>query len=96
MEENKEKLDEYEQAAVMFRQFSKDFRKIAYQLNDRKKNAAVRVLEKVIFEPLEDVNLIGKEEQKIFDICQKVLYCRVKLIEYAQKRHEESKGESNE
>ena len=92
-------LDEVEQSALFINQAAKKFRSIGYNLAQRKKRAAIRVLEAVLFEPLEEVKLSGKEEQELFDLCQAVMYHKGKVLNYAFERAGEKlkkEGDTNE
>jgi len=93
-----EALDEYEQSAAYIYHLSKAFRQIGYKLADRKKRSPIRVLEAVLFEPLEAVELVGQEEKDLFAICQEVLYHKNKLVEYmlTRKENKEKLNESEE
>lgn len=98
MEDKKPELDEYEQSAVMFKHLSSVFRKQVYALASRKKRAPVRVLEAIIFQPLEPVELVGKEEKNLLDLCSNIIYHKSKLIEYAQLKKEQknnNEGDNN-
>ena len=91
------KIDPTENAAYFINAAHKEFKKLAYALADRKKHSVSRVLEAVLFEPLEKVELLGKQEQELFAICQQVMYNKGIVLEYAFKRMEElKKGELNE
>lgn len=79
-------VDEYEQSAQMFHILHSQFRKMGYSLANRKKRAAIRVLEAVLFRPLEDVKVVGKEEQELVDIALQVMYHKNKIAEYAVKQ----------
>lgn len=104
-EEEKPEIDEYEQSAAMFHHLSLNFRRNVYQLANRKKRAPVRVLEAILFNPLEEVKLLGKEEKNLFDLCTQIIYHKAKIMEYVQieKQKEQEvinynnpKGETNE
>lgn len=86
--QEEELQDEYENSAIFLMEASDRFRKLTYALADRKKRAVTRVLEAVLFEPLEEVELVGKEEKQLFDICQAIMYHKGKMLEYAVKRTE--------
>lgn len=94
-------LDEVEQAAMFINQSHQSFRKLVYALAKRKKLAPVRVLEAVLFEPLEKIELVGKEEEQLFDLCQAVMYHKGKVLNYVferageklKKQGEEANGE---
>ena len=91
--------DKYEQSARYFKALHTQFRKLGYQLAQRKKKSPIRVLEAVLFEPLESVELIGKEEQELLAICHQVMYHKNRIVEYAIKERENkpsTKGENNE
>lgn len=91
-------LDETEKAALFINQAHKKFRGLAYGLA-RKKNAVARVLEAVLFEPLEEVKLIGKQEEQLFEICRHVLHSKGIVMKYAfekaEARHIKKEGENN-
>lgn len=96
-ENDTNKLDQDEISAVFVNQAHKEFKQLAYGLADRKKRAVARVLEAVLFEPLEAVELIGQPEKELFELCQKVMYHKGVVLNYAFKRMEElKKGELNE
>ena len=84
-------LDEYEQSAAMFNHLSQVFRKELYKLANRKKRAAPRVLEALLFEPLESVQLSGKEEKNLLEMCSQIVYHKAKIIEYAHIKTNEEK-----
>lgn len=88
-------VDKYEESARFIHTLHATFKKMGYALADRKKRAVVRVLEAVMFEPLEKVELIGREEKDLFAICHQIMYHKNKVAEYALKRNME-KGEKNE
>ena len=95
----KHELDHYEESAKFIKLFHSQFRKMSYKLANRKKRAVVRVLEAMLFEPFEEVQLIGKEEKELFAICHKVMYHKNKVMEYAVKRKQKAeleKENSNE
>ena len=89
----KMEADQYEESAKFFHLSHRQFRQLGYRLADRKKRALVRVLEAVLFEPLEDVETLGKEEKEMVDFCRRVLYHKNKIIEFAHKRKEEAEKE---
>jgi len=82
-ETTKTELDEYEQSAAMFHLLAKRFRQIGYRLAERKKKAPIRVLEALLFAPLEEVKVLGTEEEKLIDLCNQILYHKMKINEYA-------------
>lgn len=90
------KPDEVEQAAIFLNQSHKRFKQLVYNLSERKKRAAPRVLEAVLFEPLEKVELIGKEEQELFDLCLKIMYSKGRVMQFAFEEMEKKKGETND
>lgn len=83
MEDKKPELDEYEQSAAMFNMLSKRFRGMCYDLTTRKKRAVSRVLEALLFEPLEEIELSGKEEKELLDLSRQIIYHKMKIHEYA-------------
>jgi hypothetical protein len=89
--ETVESSDETEQAALFINSAHKEFRRLTFALADRKKHSVSRVLEAVLFEPLEQVELLGKQEQQLFDICQQVMYNKGKVMRYAYDRMEQIK-----
>jgi len=91
-------IDKEEQSALFINQAHKQFKMVAYGLSDRKKRAVARVLESVLFEPLEQVELIGKDEKELFAICQKVMYHKGIVLNYAfnKAKTKLEKGETNE
>lgn len=96
--QQEEKLDEFENAALMFNVLSQQFRQNGYKLAQRKKRSAVRVLEALLFSPLEEVELIGKEETDLLQLCHQIMYYKMKINEYAIMRSEarEKENQSNE
>jgi len=103
--QEEEKIDEYDQSALLFRHFSQVFRKQIYALAKRKKKAPIRVLEAFLFQPFEEVELVGKEEKNLFDLCSSIIYHKMKIMEYVEveKKKEQDmitykpiKGETNE
>ena len=94
----KAEVDMYEQSARFIKTLHATFRKMGYSLADRKKRSAVRVLEAMLFEPLEKVELSGQAEKDLFAICHQIMYHKNKVAEYALKRRmdkENQKGEQS-
>lgn len=93
-------IDEYEQSAAFIHHYHKVFRRIGYDLANRKKKAPIRVLEALLFNPLHDVELLGKAELDLLKLSGQVLYHKGKLMEYAEKRKQEktnnTQGVNNE
>ena len=92
-------LDEYEQSAAFIHHYHKVFKRIGYNLAERKKKAPIRVLEALLFNPLHDTTLLGKAEQDLLKLSSQVLYHKGKLMEYAELRkrnREQTQGETNE
>lgn len=87
----KQNLDQDEQSAIFINQAHKQFRKLCYELANRKKRSIPRVLEAVLFEPLEEVKLNGKEEEQLLDLCLKIMYHKTIIFEYAQKQIDKKK-----
>ena len=92
----KEDYDEYEYSAMMFRGLYEKFKTMGYKLAERKKKAPIRVLEAFIFQPFEEVELVGQEEKNLLDICRQVMYHKMKVNEYALLKQEELNKEENE
>lgn len=90
----KEDFDEYEQSALIFKNLCEQFNKKGYKLADKKKRALVRVIGSFLFEPLETIQLFGKEEKEMVDLCRSIMYHKMKINEYAiiksQKLNEEN------
>lgn len=84
-------LTEDEASAYFVHQAHQDFKRLAYQLAERMKRAPARVLEAVLFEPLEEVELISKAESELFDLAQQVMYHKGiilrKATELADEKH---------
>lgn len=89
-------LDEYEQSAVMFHSLSKHFRKMVYDLANRKKRAVPRVLEAFLFDPLEVVKLEGQAEENLLGLVRQIMYHKMKISEYAAIKQEEKEKAKNE
>ena len=90
--------DKVEESAQYLKVMSTQFKRAAYALGDRKKRSLARVLEAVLFEPLEEVKLYGAEEQKMLDLCKQILYHKNTVSAYALERHmkdEENKQENS-
>jgi hypothetical protein len=91
------KADPTEESAYFINEAHKVFKKLAYALADRKKHSVSRVLEAVLFEPLEEVELFGKEEKEMLELCKQIMYNKGIVLEYAYNRIESNKqGEKNE
>lgn len=82
-------LDPDEAAAYFVHEAHTQFRKLCYALAERKKRSVSRVLEAVIFEPLEKVELFGNEEQELFALCQQIMYNKGVVLQFAMKRFED-------
>jgi predicted lipid-binding transport protein (Tim44 family) len=91
-----EKADPTEEAAYFINEAHKAFKKLSYALADRKRHSMSRVLEAVLFEPLEEVELFGKEEQEMFALCKDIMYNKGIVLRYAYDRIESKQGEKNE
>ena len=91
-----QELDEYEQSAQAFHFLSMQFRKMGYALANRKKRAAIRVLEAALFRPLEDVKLMGKEEEELYQVAMQIMYHKNKIAEYSLKRQMEQEAKVKE
>jgi hypothetical protein len=96
VDDDKKPIDEVEAAAYFINQAHTEFRRLAFALADRKKHSVSRVLEAVLFEPLEKIELLGKHEQELFEICQQVMYNKGKVLQYAFKRIEDKKEKVDE
>jgi hypothetical protein len=94
-DENKP-LDPDEAAAFFVHEAHTQFRKLGYALAERKKRSLVRVLEAVIFEPLEKVELFGEQEQQLFALCQQIMYNKGVVLQFAMKRFEEKVNNKEE
>jgi hypothetical protein len=90
-------IDKYEQSARFIKTLHAKFRGLGYDLAQRKKRAPIRVLEAILFEPLEEIELNGKIEKDLFAICQQIMYHKNKIVEYAiQRKQEAEKEQENE
>lgn len=90
-------FDADENAAIFINQAHKHFKKIGYEVANRKKRSVVRVLEAVLFEPFEAVELLGQEEKQLFDLCQKIMYHKGVLLKYSHEKFNKIKqGENSE
>ena len=87
-------VDEVETSAKTVHLLFGAFRQLGYRLAERKKKAPIRVLEAFLFEGLEDIQLNGKEEQNLLDICKQLVYHKNILINYALENREQKKQES--
>lgn len=87
-EKDKEKLayDLVEESGIFINRTHAIFRRLGYSLTKRKRKAVVRVLEAFLFEPLETVELQGKEEKELLDLCYQIMYHKNKLAAYAVER----------
>lgn len=59
------------------------YKRFAYKL--MKKHSGSRVLEKLLFADIFDVNLIGQHEEELFDISQRILYNKIVIQKYIEK-----------
>jgi len=92
--QEQQEVDTFEESAKFIKLLHGQFRSISYNLANRKKRGIARVLEAVMFEPLEDVKLLGKDEKELLDICNQIMYHKNKVTEFAIKRRMEAeKGE---
>lgn len=87
-EEVKKEVDPIEAAAIYINQSHKHFRQMAYELVKRKKRSAARVLEAVLFEPLEKVELT-KDEKNMLAFCNQILYNKGVLLRDIFEKHAE-------
>lgn len=85
MVEKKEKTPEelVKDASDMLIVLKEVYKRFGYKM--MKKHSGTRVLEKLLFNDLFEVNLVGQHEQELFDIGQRVLYNKVIVQEYVQK-----------
>jgi hypothetical protein len=96
-EVKEEQLDPVEASAYFIHEAHKEFRRLSFSLANKKKHSVSRVLEAVLFEPLEGIELLGKGEQELFDICQEIMYHKGVVLKYAADRAANKlKGESSE
>ena len=93
---DKESIDPVEASAYFIHLAHQDFKRLAYGLANTKKRALARVLEAVLFEPLEKIELFGKVEEDLFALCQEILYNKGNVLQYAFKRIDKKQGEMNE
>lgn len=93
--EKEEELTVEDKAAMFLYQASRDFKNIVSSLASRKKNSVGRVLEAVLFEPLERVDLLGKDEQQLFAICQQIMYNKGVILNYTMEEMKKKEGQVN-
>lgn len=84
-------FDESEKSAIFINRAHKDFRRMVFAIADRKKHSVSRVLEAVLFEPLEEVELLGKQEEQLFDLCQQVMYHKGVVFKYVDEKIQKDK-----
>lgn len=89
-------LDVHEKSAVMFNALSKQFRRVGYELANRKKRAMVRVVEAFLFEPLEQVKLEGKVEQDLLDLMRQIMYHKLVINDYFETQMKDKETKENE
>lgn len=90
------KYQKVEESAKAFHLMYNVFRPMGYRLAERKKRAPIRVLEALVFGPLEDENLFGKEEKDLLDFCRKAMYHKNTMSAYVVEeklKEEEKKNE---
>lgn len=93
-DDNKSKLTEYEKASAMLAHGFKNFNKITQDISQKK---ALRTIRKLVFEPLEEVDLVHKEEKALYAFFKDMLYYKNKVVEYVANEIEKNKkGETNE
>lgn len=94
VEEKTPELNEYEKASVMLANGFKSFARIVDPVSQKK---TMRVVRKLIFEPLEDVDLIHKDEKALYNFLKDMLYYKHKVVEYVITEREKNKeGKKNE
>lgn len=58
------------------------YKRYAYKM--MKKHSGSRVLEKLLFADVFDVNLIGQHEEELFDLSQRIMYNKVLVHKYIE------------
>lgn len=95
VKDDNKKLDPVEAAAYFLNQAHQGFNRLTYGLSKRKKHALGRVLQAVLFEPLEPVPLFGKAEEELFAICQEVMRNKGIIMNDAIERFKKQEGVTN-
>lgn len=98
--DDEQELDSEEASAYFIHVAHEQFRDLAYKLANRKKRSLARVLEAVLFEPLEKIELSGPAEKELFELCQQIMYNKGVVLNYSFKRFQdkvktEKEGEEN-
>lgn len=94
-EKVKKEIDPIEAAAIFINQSHKHFRRMVSELG---KNASHRILEAVLFEPLESVKLTSKTEKQFLAFCNQILYNKGVLMNDIIEKHQQKlqkQGENN-
>lgn len=87
--------DQAEKSAATFYHMHQNFKRIGYQLAERKKKSPIRILEAFLFEPLHEVKVYGKEEQLLLDMARELMYHKNKIMEYGLQKLQKEKEETN-
>lgn len=93
--DEKPELNSIEQAALLIHEANKNFGTIVHNLAQRKKQALGRVLQAVLFEPLEEVKLFGKEEEELYSLCKNILFNKGLIMNYTIEKQRTKQGETN-
>ena len=67
-------LDEIEESSKTLALLYDTFKRLGYDLANRKKRAPIRVLESLLFGEFHDIELSGKGEKNLLDLCKQVVY----------------------
>jgi hypothetical protein len=86
-------VDEVEQSAKALRFIYSNFRKLGYDLVNRKKRAPIRVLESLVFGEFEDVELKGIAEKNLLDLCKQAVYHKNVIYNYTIERERAKEAE---
>ena len=98
LEEKAEELSHDEQLGELSKNMEllyRLFKQTAPSLAARKKNSLVRVLEALIFGEFEEIELKGKEEKKLLDICLNVVQTKGTMYNMMVQKQLEKEEENN-
>lgn len=94
VEQKTPELNEYEKATAMLTNGFKSFARLVEPVSQKK---TMRVVRKLIFEPLEEVELIHKDEKALYSFLKDMLYYKHKVVEFViNEREKNNKGKTNE
>jgi hypothetical protein len=90
-------VDEIEELSKSLHLMYLSFKKLGYDLASRKKRAPIRVLEALLFGEFHNIELSGKGEQNLLDLCLRVVQTKGALYnKVVENKLKEENGETNE